>query len=275
MALSDRESELIQKYLDKELSPSEQAEVGELQGNSSDFREELYAQKAIVSSLKAQEKARKIAAVKAMVLAHEVEINPEDHADVGEEQSDDETPVIPLQQSSTTDDEKKTGFAGFYKIAAAVVVLAVASVVVYNQVDSGPTSGELYASYYEPLEASVSTRSYTIDGDANPVTLYSEGNYDAAVGALRSALEQPDASPTLNIYLGISLLETGREAEAETLLRAVYAKDPNDFVGQHAEWFLALTQLKKDAATAKEAFQKIADQGGVYERQAKEILEKL
>ena len=275
MELSEKETELIRKYFDAELSDEEHSELETLENSSDAFREELLTQKAIISSLKAQEKARKIEAVKMLVSAKKIKIDADNDEDDFSEGSSD-TPVFPLNDRS---DSGSTGgndnnFPLFYKIAAAVVLLLVASIVFYSQF-SGPTPEELYLSYYEPYDANVSTRSYTEDEDVNPLEAYQEGDYEKAVVALRKAVEKSDALPSFRVYLGISLLETGKVEEAIELFQKVYEETPNDFTGQNAEWYLALVELKRSPEKAKERFKKIAEQGGVYEREAKEVFEKL
>ena len=150
----------------------------------------------------------------------------------------------------------------------------VASVVFYTQF-SGPSPEDLYLSYYEPLDSSVSTRSYTEDEDANPLEAYQKGDYERAVNVLGRAIEKPDAIPLLRVYLGISLIQTGKDVEAIEIFQKVYNENPNNFTGQYAEWYLALIELKKNPETAKERFKKIAEQGGIYDREAKEVFEKL
>lgn len=267
MELTKKETELIRKFFDKELSESEQVELETLEKSSADFRDELLTQRAIISSLKAQEKARRIEAVKKLVSASKIDISDDSELD------EIETPVIPIQEKPDMQ-VSKSGFSIIYKVAAAVILLIAASVVLFNQL-AGPSPAELYLSYYEPYDASVSTRSYTDDEEANPLAYYQKGDYESAVISLKKAIGKPGASQFLRVCLGIALLETGTEAEAIAVFQEIYEESPNDFSGQHAEWYLALIQLKTNPAKAKEQFQKIADQGGVYEREAKEVLDKL
>ena len=270
MELSEKETELIRKFFDDELSDAELGELKGLENSSADFKEELLTQKAIISSLKAQEKARKMEAVKKLVSAKKIEIE-----DLGDENDGvSETPVIPLSKpDSINENNRDSGFSFYYKIAAAVVVLIVAGIVLMNQF-SGTTPDELYLSYYEPLDASVSTRSYTEDGDVTSLEHYQKGDYEAAVSSLKASIQKPEALPSLKVYLGISQIETGRFNEAVETFKEIYADNPNDFTGQHAEWYLALIQLKKDPVKAKQQFLKIAEQGGVNEREAEGVLEK-
>ncbi|MEL6556645.1 MAG: tetratricopeptide repeat protein [Bacteroidota bacterium] len=269
MELSEKETELIRKYFDAELSEDESSELETLENSSDAFREELLTQKAIISSLKAQEKARKMEAVKKLVSAKKIVIDDA----VAEESPD--APVIPLEDKSNLEvGSEPKGFPLYYKIAAAVVLLLVASAVFYTQF-SGPSPEDLYLSYYEPLDSNVSTRSYTKDEDANPLEAYQKGDYEQAVNVLVRAIEKPDAIPLLRVYLGISLIQTGRDAAAIEIFQMVYNENPNNFTGQYAEWYLALIELKRNPKTAKERFKKIAEQGGIYDREAKEVFEKL
>ena len=275
MELSEKETELIRKYFDEELTDEERTELLNLESNSAIFREELLTQKAIISSLKAQEKARKMEAVKKLVSASKIVIDDGDD-EVNDLRDEQDTPVIPLnkEDDSARGGDVTNGFPLYYKIAAAVTLLIAASIVFYTQF-SGPSPEELYLSYYEPYDANVSTRSYTEDEEANPLEAYRQGDYEKAVISLRKAIEKPDALPSLRVYLGISLVETDQVEEAISVFQEVYNENPNNFTGQHAEWYLALIALKRNPVEAKELFKKIAKQGGAYEREAQEVFEKL
>lgn len=270
MELSEKETELIRKYFDAELSADEYSELETLENSSEAFRDELLTQKAIISSLKAQEKARKMEAVKKLVSAKKIVIDDSTTEEAFE------TPVIPLKDEDNFDGgvEPNKGFPLYYKVAAAIVLLLVASAVFYTQF-SGPSPEDLYLSYYEPLDSDVSTRSYTEDEDANPLEAYQKGDYERAVRVLGKAIEKTDAIPLLRVYLGISFIQTGKDSEAIEIFQKVYEENPNNFTGQYAEWYLALIELKKNPVTAKERFKKIAEQGGIYDREAKEVFEKL
>ena len=277
MQLSDRENELINKFLDREASESDLTEIESLKNTSEPFRVELLKQKAIISSLKAREKARKFEAVRAMVAAHAIEIDED--LDDSDYVVEDDTPIISLNNQQDSDpvasNAEISARPPYLRYAAAIAVLLTIGFLLYTVVGGGMSADELYVAYYQPLDPSVSTRSETQDKVENPLDPYLAGDYQSAITTLEDAIADTTNSAMLSVYLGISLLEVGRVEDAEAVLSEIYQKYANDFSGQHAEWYLALMALKDDPEKARQAFQQIVDQQGMYEGQAKKVLEEM
>ena len=274
MQLSDRENELINKYLDREVSENELSEIEGLKSSSALFREELLKQKAIISSLKAQEKARKFEAVRAMVAAQAIEVTEDLDEDLLSD--DDETTVIAMNTDRAVGSSKDSeARPPYFRYAAAIAVILTVVVLLYTLAGGGMSNDEIFMAYYQPLEASVSTRSETQDKVENPLDPYIAGDYEASITALEKAIGETENGAGLSVYLGISLMEVGRLEEARGVFQEIFAQYPNDFSGQHAEWYLALMLLKEDPDEARKAFQQIANQQGTYENQARKVLEEM
>lgn len=262
MSLTAKEISLIQKALDKELSAEERQEVSELKQVSESFREELQLQKAIVSALKAKEKAAKIAFVRNLVLSDDAV------------EGIDEEPGV--RKSGSEKEKAPVRFTGTYlKIAATITLLLISALAIVFLMGNNKSPEELYADYYEPLDATISTRSDTDTKISDPLKVYGEGDYASAVEVLKQAINQPEAPIALQVYLALSLLETNREDEAISIFERLRKEYPYDFVGQHAAWYLALIDLQKDAGSAQKQFEAIVNQGGIYESQARKLLEEM
>ena len=272
MQLSDKENDLLDKYFSREATEEELREIELLKESSDPFREEFLTQKAIISSLKAQERARKFEAVRAMVSAHQVDLDTNPSEEVADDVDD--TPVVPLDLSSGENEKRSTQFT-FMKYAAALIILIAASILFFNVLNTSQSPESLYAAYYQPLDGTILTRDRQEDQTEGPLDTYNKGNYSQAIIKFKELINQNKSTPMTSIYLGISLLEVGKLNEARATFKEIFKKYPNDFSGQHAEWYLALLLLKEDAEQAKEAFQQIADQGGMYENQANKVLEEM
>jgi hypothetical protein len=102
---------------------------------------------------------------------------------------------------------------------------------------------------------------------------YAAGEFaEAARGLSLLAEERPD-DPLVNLYLGISRLQTGAAEQALAPLERA-ATTGEDLLAERALWYLGNAHLVlEDGEAARRTFQRLAELGGDYEPNAREKLE--
>jgi hypothetical protein len=162
-------------------------------------------------------------------------------------------PEIPVLSISET----KRKFPKFYRYAAALIILmtigGIAGMMLWK---TASDPADLYAANFSPYPDVVSERNGTNDTDTllllqkEAFCLYDHHRFDSAVPVFRYLAEKFPTSDTLQFYLAVSLLATGREfPEAITILR-----NPTFTQGifkDQALWYLSLAYLainKPDSA---------------------------
>ena len=132
----------------------------------------------------------------------------------------------------------------------------------------------LYATYYQPLQASNQFRNSTEELPEG-IRLYQQGDFQAAIPELKSLIKERVASQD-RIYLGIAYLEESRIAEASRTFTSIVQAPRDPFEQQHAVWYLALISLKSGKLpAARQAFKEIRSKKGIYSEQAEKIMEAL
>ncbi|OQP57907.1 tetratricopeptide repeat protein [Niastella populi] len=105
------------------------------------------------------------------------------------------------------------------------------------------------------------------------VTAFNNKEFAEAANLLQQVRQQDTTSSYVNFYLGISLLQTGRIAEARNIFNNLY--EGQSAFKFDAAWYQALGYLKEDnKAMSKEWLQKIPADASGYNK-AQELLRKL
>ncbi|MFY0672586.1 MAG: hypothetical protein JXQ87_04250 [Bacteroidia bacterium] len=158
------------------------------------------------------------------------------------------------------------------RVAAAVIILFVALGAFYLV---NGTSTNLYASYYEPYENVLKTRSNEKLDWATAMMHYDRKEYAEAKAEFLSFGEEEKAKPLYNLYLGIVHLELNEFENAETQFRSLLAKD-NQYFNEHAKWYLSLLAVKtNNYSKAIEYLNQLTKESNYYKERAKELLIKL
>jgi hypothetical protein len=138
-----------------------------------------------------------------------------------------------------------------------------------------PTGGDII------MEAMPFSAPPVLRGEESPVDLWSKaeeayvnGRFRKAARHLRAIEEQQPGHADTSLYLGISLLMTGRPAEARTELATARKRAAALELPQSAAaWFEALAALAEgDRAGARRALEAAAEEGGLYAERARELL---
>lgn len=249
MPISERENELIFRYLDKGLDSSERAEFDALCEGSADFREEVEVQQVMMASIKAQGKAALKNELKAA-------LNQEQHEN--------------QFQPDVQKESKKAVWLMVGGIAAGVALLVVLLFGPHGAADTE----SIYLSHYQVLKADNEFRNESGNLPLG-IDLYQKRAYKQAIPELKVLLEQ-DEQGMAGIYLGLAYWEEAQEKEAARIFEHVINNSTDDFIRQYAEWYLALIWLKSgEQEKAEAAFVDIVAQEGVYTEQAQSILEEL
>lgn len=158
----------------------------------------------------------------------------------------------------------------FLKIAASVMLIAVASVVLVRQYSS-PSGMDIYEDYYSPYPAQV-IRGETEDPFSSFFTLYSQGLYDEALTELEN-IDSSLKSDLIQLYIGNCLLNTNKtELAIETFEKIA----PTSSYSGDAKWFAALSlfSIEQDDR-AKVYLEELAIEDGIHQKISKQILSKI
>ncbi len=133
-----------------------------------------------------------------------------------------------------------------WKMAAAVLVIAVSSVLVINYQQSQPEA--LYAKYFEPYP---NEYVHAKRGDeSTDVQLlqafqaYDRGEYDAAIADFKVLLEEDNENLMVLFYLGNAQLAAEEGAACIITLERFLEISQDDFINE-AKWYLAMGYLKE------------------------------
>ncbi|MFK7949598.1 MAG: tol-pal system YbgF family protein [Saprospiraceae bacterium] len=161
----------------------------------------------------------------------------------------------------------------FLAIAAAIIVLVVSSVLIWNVLQSETAnSSELFATNYEP---------YTIvqrSGNDNLTEVekaafenYNNGNFEAAIPSLEQLVEKNAAEENYIFLLGSAYLSTNQSEKAIVIFQNISESSLNY---QAAQWYLALAYLQNNKIeTAKVILTELAKGERTYSIKAKALLE--
>ncbi|MBN1951497.1 MAG: hypothetical protein JW801_09850 [Bacteroidales bacterium] len=134
---------------------------------------------------------------------------------------------------------------------------------------------DLYASYYQPAEMSMSFRAAgdVVDSELREaMKLYDRKEYSEAILLFEKILSDDASRIGLNLYSGISHMELEEYTEANTSFRKIIDDRSNAFI-ESAEWYLGLCYLKtEDVELSKQVFENIASGSSYYKADAERIL---
>ncbi|WP_422355436.1 hypothetical protein [Roseivirga pacifica] len=240
--------ELIDRYFQNDLSPSELADFNEALKNDVDFNKEFQELKEIRLATKASAQND----LSNFLNALERDIQKE-------------------EESTLTKHTMKK----YVSIAACVVLIAAVSFFTITQ-NSKPTGSEIFSEYYTSYDnlAGQVRGAATIETlSAKAYGAYDAGNYILAAENFESLVAE-DKSATNYFYMGLSNIENGDFESAVTNLNVVV----NNFsdLSAQAKWYMSLALIANGAE--EEAFGNLAGltlENSAYKEKAKAILKSL
>jgi hypothetical protein len=170
--------------------------------------------------------------------------------------------------------QQRPGFStGMLRIAAAVaLVLAMGIAYFYLQ---APNAAQLAEDYLEPYPDRITTMG---QNDANAlataIQAYNQAQYDEAIAAFQQIPPGHPQQPLIDLYIGVSALETGRTPLARSALQPL-AEQAGDYQAA-ARWYLALAYLKEgDTAAARPLLNLLITADGYKAESARRLLDRL
>lgn len=159
----------------------------------------------------------------------------------------------------------------YWRWMAAAVFVVVAGIIGV-QLMQKPTGDHLFTNYYTTYPNVIAPNERTAGTNPNlsrAFSYYENKDYAKAVAAFET-IEDSSIAPSLSLYIGISLLELGKEAAAiEQFKKTILAKSA---VGDIAQWYLGLVYIKMNQVDlAKPLLLKTANTDNPFTDKAKHL----
>ncbi len=155
--------------------------------------------------------------------------------------------------------------------ASITILILIGSFLISNLNAPGPDN--LFKQYYSP-DAIFTARSSELSENLDLTTglqKFQKQNYIEAINLLKNVSD----NIVSEYYLGISYIETNQFLKAKYTFNKLTERDSNLFTEQ-AEWYKGLCLLKlKELPEAKALFTSISQSSSIYNQNAKEILKEL
>jgi tetratricopeptide (TPR) repeat protein len=241
------QTELIERYLDNELSADEKARFERRLGSEAGLAEEVHLQRQLREGLRASGRSRLLG-----LLADEDRRMDEYH---------------PPAQVIRFDDATRQRF---YWAAAAILLLLIP---LYLILGPGRRDDKLFAAYFKPYQG-VSVQA----GDplAQAMQEYRQHDYAQALPILERLLGEGSAEDTTLFFKGNASLALEQTPGAISSFRQILTNPKHPFY-QEAQWYLALAYLQDGSEDeAKTQLQSVAkDSTHPHYGEATELLKKL
>jgi len=161
----------------------------------------------------------------------------------------------------------------WHLVAASITILVIIGSILLNNINNqGPD--QLFEKYYSSENAVFTTRSgeNTENSDLTiGLQKFQKQNYNEAINLLKKNHD----NVVSEYYLGISYIETKQFTEAKAAFHYILEQENNLFTEQ-AQWYKGLCLLKLDELNeAKQLFTSIMNSNSIYNNNATEILKKL
>ena len=238
--------ELLENYIDGDISLDESASVGQLISSDPEFKKEYDLRREVNKAIGEKN-----------IMQFRYKLN-----------------MIHEQQIKSSSGKVRNLFERKWHLAAAsiTILILVGSLLISNIGNSGPE--QLFNQYYTTENAVFTTRS---SNDDNNIELkeglqqFQLNNYSEAITWLKKS---PD-NIVSEYYLGISYIETKQYSQAKEAFHKIIEQESNLFTEQ-AQWYKGLCLLKlNEISEATLLFTSIKNSSSLYNDDAGEILKKL
>ncbi len=156
----------------------------------------------------------------------------------------------------------------YYGIAAAVLLTIVAGWFWYS-IDQ-----TLFNQYYQPYEVVVYRGPSSAADKA--IVYYNQEQYTEAIPLLRTLKQSKDNVAYWTLLLGNAYLQLDSTSQATEQFMQVAERSTNKTYTQYGRWYLAMSYLQdEDITSAREALQPIAQQSGLFQQKAQQLLQEL
>jgi tetratricopeptide (TPR) repeat protein len=244
---NQRDQELIQRYIDRDVTPEEQTEVESRLNTEPELVKMHNDYKNLPAGIRYHAMTTRLEQLRALEKA---------------------LPPVEIESAGA----RMLGRPMVWLAAAAVIALAVVSFVLFT----GQSDAELYAKNFEPYPnvfEPTQRGENTTDKRATAFAMYEQGNYERAA-ALFTELLNEKKEPEILLLLGNSNMALNRMDEAKNNFLTLIS----DFDGldEQARWFLSLCYLKSgDREKAKLIWEELGDPKITYSEKAKKLLDEV
>lgn len=164
-------------------------------------------------------------------------------------------------------------------VAGSVIISVLAAVIlVLNLTGKQYTNEQLFNRYYKAYEPNMTFRSGDngMDGDlVQAMQFYENKNYTEALKLFESILQNDPSRVGINFYSGVSRMEI-KEFELAGKSFGKVINDRYNMYIEQAEWYLSLCYIVTEQDDkAIHLLEKIIDDNGYYQKEARKILKKL
>ena len=136
------------------------------------------------------------------------------------------------------------------------------------------SSNRLFVAYYQPY-AVISPRGAVPATENRATNYYNQEQYAKALTLLQNLQQTSNNRDYWTLLLGNAYLQVDSIAQARAQFKQV-ANSPNDVYQQYGRWYEAMSYLKVDeTGKAKLTLQPIADQPGLFQRKAQQLLNEM
>ena len=172
----------------------------------------------------------------------------------------------------------KRNFQKVYRAAAIILLFVTVGVVTWMIWPGNSNMDDLANRYFRSYQSLASVRSNDGSTDAlmeNAFQFYNLRNFTQAETSFRKLLQSKPNNTMARLYLGLSLMETGKTKEATPIFRLILQQNDVLYRAQ-SEWYLSLCLLKtskKDEAISH--LKVLAGKNGHYREMAEKLLVEL
>lgn len=265
MKKSSKDRDLVQRYLNKEMSDDEIKLFEEEIKNNPELYEELLFQKDVEQSIK--ELIEENLFIKNLEIAHQEYL---------ESLKKEKKVSIFNRYYSLLPKDKRQKPLWYSAAAIAIMVFGLALYLVYqnNSIKPERIYSEYKTDYSIPyLQRSVENNETNDLNDA--LQSFSEKQYLEAVTAFDKLISKNKYLSTVFYFKGLALLELGNTNSAIEYLKKASTYKESEFIAE-VEWNLALAYLKNnDLKNAEMQFNKVRNKYQFYAGKSEEILNKI
>ncbi|MFP4025797.1 MAG: hypothetical protein ACLFVR_14835 [Thiohalospira sp.] len=239
--------DLIERYLDGEMTVREQASFEELLRNNKELREEFFLRKNINKA-----------------------IGEEDIMDLRDN----------LDEIINPKPVKRLTKLAFYSAAAAVIIILIVVGVKLILPVEDYTGSHIFDLYYENYPSIINARSAEEVSQQELLTMqafeyYDAQNYRKAVKQFKELLSFDTTNHLAIFYIAMAHIELEKYSDAEHYLTQL-VNNPNQIFWEQSYWYLSLVYLKQNKITdAQKMLEFIIQENLNKASEANEVLEKI
>lgn len=166
----------------------------------------------------------------------------------------------------------------FYYAAASAALLIATGGLVQRLINPDLDNNAVFEKYYAPYDVTVTYRSGNTEVDRlllNALECYEEKDFEHALILFEEVLETRENDIAVSLYSGISYMEEAKYQKATKSFNHIISHNDNLFIEQ-AKWYLAMCYLKtENTLKAKNVLNEIIKEESYYSEQATKVLKDL